>query len=309
MSKKLQSMPVFDRMYPGANYKIPSKSGLNDFQVSAQFFRNLADFKRFKLDDDLRIPTPGDELWNVAKIFGHLRLPYPKVWIEWTNRRKDNLDSDDVTPWPMAALCIQKSEHTKFMLEMFGARIQDSMKPHLENTTSIGMFDNSWAIYLFEMTTGTPRLIPGVLLVHLDDNGMFQGVDGRGLLGKSPEDVTMTLVDLGWDALAAIGLLNCRNVTTKSHDRAKNLKKRRRPNRDKAATLDFATIELPGSNESSSSPGARTDTMARHMARGHFKTFTEDAPLFGKYTGTYWWGWQLRGNRKNGEVISDYRVA
>lgn len=48
---------------------------------------------------------------------------------------------------------------------------------------------------------------------------------------------------------------------------------------------------------------------AFHLCRGHFKTFTKDAPLFGKYTGTFWWDQQARGSQKAGIVLKDYRVS
>lgn len=42
-----------------------------------------------------------------------------------------------------------------------------------------------------------------------------------------------------------------------------------------------------------------------HLCRGHFKTFTEAAPLFGKYTGVYWWDPCWRGNGTMGLVLHD----
>src|SRR5205823_1725124 len=47
---------------------------------------------------------------------------------------------------------------------------------------------------------------------------------------------------------------------------------------------------------------------ALHICRGHFKNYTEDAPLFGKRVGTYWWGAQVRGKAEEGVVEKDYRV-
>jgi len=44
-----------------------------------------------------------------------------------------------------------------------------------------------------------------------------------------------------------------------------------------------------------------------HMCRGHFKEYTEDHRLFGKYTGLYWWQPYVRG-QKEGIVIKDYEV-
>ena len=47
---------------------------------------------------------------------------------------------------------------------------------------------------------------------------------------------------------------------------------------------------------------------AFHICRGHFKTYTEDSPLFGRYTGTWWWEAQARGDKTAGEVKKDYNV-
>jgi hypothetical protein len=48
---------------------------------------------------------------------------------------------------------------------------------------------------------------------------------------------------------------------------------------------------------------------ALHACRGHFKTFTPDAPLLGKHVGTYWWEPHLRGSKEHGVVLKDYRVS
>lgn len=47
---------------------------------------------------------------------------------------------------------------------------------------------------------------------------------------------------------------------------------------------------------------------ALHMMRGHFKTYTPEAPLFGKRVGTWWWQPGLRGNVEKGIVLKDYAV-
>lgn len=45
-----------------------------------------------------------------------------------------------------------------------------------------------------------------------------------------------------------------------------------------------------------------------HLCRGHFKLFSEDRPLFGKYSGLFWWQPSIRGQNKNGFVDKEYRV-
>jgi hypothetical protein len=43
-------------------------------------------------------------------------------------------------------------------------------------------------------------------------------------------------------------------------------------------------------------------------AAAHFKTYTEETPLFGKRVGTYWWDAQVRGKAEESVVEKDYRV-
>jgi len=47
---------------------------------------------------------------------------------------------------------------------------------------------------------------------------------------------------------------------------------------------------------------------ALHICRGHFKDFSHGRGLFGKYKGIYWYPSTVRGNKKYGEVIKDYKV-
>ena len=311
---RLQDMPVLDRMYPGANYVPLGFNKLKSRTVSPDLFQSLSEFKRFKLDDGMRIQTPhGNELWDPKKIFGHLALPFPKVWIEWENRREDSPGSGICTPWPMAAACVHKSELVPFMLQLFGATANYPDNPNVPPSLQFKFFESgAWTMFLFEATSGIPRLIPGCLTIQLDESGLFLGIGGEGanVFGTNLEEKTSALTDLGWDALSAIGWLNCKNVTTEENDRSMNVKKRRRPNRDRAAILNFHTINLPGrANSGEKIDDSKSGSTALHMARGHFKTFTEDAPLMGKHVGTYWWGWQVRGNPKNGVIVTDYKLT
>lgn len=48
---------------------------------------------------------------------------------------------------------------------------------------------------------------------------------------------------------------------------------------------------------------------ALHICRGHFSTYTEEKPLFGKIAGTFWVPQHVRGSAKHGVVISDYNMG
>jgi hypothetical protein len=54
--------------------------------------------------------------------------------------------------------------------------------------------------------------------------------------------------------------------------------------------------------------GQGIQEVALHSVRGHFATYTEASPLFGKYTGTYWKGSHIRGRQEHGEINKDYKV-
>lgn len=47
---------------------------------------------------------------------------------------------------------------------------------------------------------------------------------------------------------------------------------------------------------------------ALHICRGHFATYSEDKPLFGKYAGTFFKPDHVRGKIEHGAVVKDYDV-
>ncbi len=55
-------------------------------------------------------------------------------------------------------------------------------------------------------------------------------------------------------------------------------------------------------------PQKQFDVMPLHLRRGNFATYTDEAPLFGKYAGTFWRPATVVGNEKNGVVVKDYKV-
>jgi hypothetical protein len=48
---------------------------------------------------------------------------------------------------------------------------------------------------------------------------------------------------------------------------------------------------------------------ALHIVRGHFSTYSEQKPLFGKVAGTFWIPSHVRGTVEGGVVASDYQVG
>lgn len=110
----------------------------------------------------------------------------------------------------------------------------------------------------------------------------------------------------------AIALLNCKNAhAVDETDRLGPGKKWER--RQKVPEIRYKTLKI-GSISKSSTPGETGDhrgdsIMSAHICRGHFSTYTEERPLFGKYSGKFWIPAHVRGSAKNGVVVKDYEVS
>lgn len=105
-------------------------------------------------------------------------------------------------------------------------------------------------------------------------------------------------------------LLNCKNITTEDHKPNVALNKsRRKKGKQELFTYKTLKLVLPSNKKNADSSSQPTGEHNRiHFCRGHFKEYTEDHPLFGKYTGIYWWQPHVRGQNKEGVVIKDYEV-
>jgi len=97
---------------------------------------------------------------------------------------------------------------------------------------------------------------------------------------------------------ATLMLLNCRNVITVNHQAPERLNAKRCRN-GKQALFPYRTIRIvvPRKRYLPSQAPKPGDSLSKsvHICRGHFKDYKENAPLFGKHAGMYWWQPQVRG--------------
>lgn len=110
--------------------------------------------------------------------------------------------------------------------------------------------------------------------------------------------------------LHTISLLHCKNVQVE--DITVSRQQRRQYQHKTGEPLNVVktlVLKPMGSHGSHETGVVRSPGMVRyHLMRGHFKEFGDDAPLFGKYTGRYWWGSAMRGNPNRGRVEKEYQV-
>lgn len=109
---------------------------------------------------------------------------------------------------------------------------------------------------------------------------------------------------------AALLLLNCKNIETEdNHPPSKLNRKRAKSGKQELFTYKTLVLKLPSNRQAPQSNADGSDNKIRiHLCRGHFKIFTEAAPLFGKYTGLYWWDPHVRGDKTKGLIVKDYDV-
>lgn len=108
----------------------------------------------------------------------------------------------------------------------------------------------------------------------------------------------------------AISFMHCKNV--ESREEPLSGKERRAFNRrHKRDPLRFHVLEIDPAKKVLESEGGVSKNGLRkalHICRGHFAHYTDDKPLFGKYTGTFWRPAHVRGSADAGTVYKDYRV-
>lgn len=237
-----------------------------------------------------------EDFWSLyGGDFGPMRMPFDGMWIEGGMPRRCHADG-------------------KWFDMPTGTRSAVLMKDNPPSANSPqGCASTITASYLRSDAGRTPVAWPIGVMVHLDDQGACIGVETVGFGGITDENEG-GMANAIWGEIKsgflAISLMNCRNtkiaLTTPVAPPRKKKSSRPRP-----AKLEFHTITLPGAaaGTTSSRKGAAGEPIAFHKVRGHFAHYTADAPLFGKYTGTYWKPWHARGTKAAGIIVADYKVG
>lgn len=110
----------------------------------------------------------------------------------------------------------------------------------------------------------------------------------------------------------AFSLSHCSNVTVQETTGATSRQERRRRERTgEPPPTRFYTLNIDPMRRALASEGkVQTNGIkkALHICRGHFAHYSEDRPLFGKYSGSFWVPSHVRGDAAAGTVVKDYNV-
>lgn len=106
-------------------------------------------------------------------------------------------------------------------------------------------------------------------------------------------------------------LLNCKNITT-TVEIPKLFKRRHIKNEAVLQSFRYHTLRVvvPGiSKPGQLKSGHSGQTRSIHFCRCHIKRFSKVRPLFGRYSGQFWWPAHIRGDKEKGVVIKEYEVV
>lgn len=109
-------------------------------------------------------------------------------------------------------------------------------------------------------------------------------------------------------ALMSFQFANCRNVNR--IEVLPTRQQRRLAERKGEPVLSHYVLAIDANIQRKAHPKGESIPQGKrlHIARGHFATYTEAAPLFGKLVGRFWVPAHVRGRADAGMVSKDYRV-
>lgn len=241
---------------------------------------------------------------------GDVRLPFEHCWFDFNK----DYETDSMVPvshryqrggilvkqikpdllWMDIIVYMNELQHWTLMPQGYVIAIDKTISEHsgvvewgLEGVRSVGGDTNKVLSYFKSVNIAPiPYLDPKEFA---SDRQMQEDTDEASLL-----NVTLML-------------LGCKNVVTEKNipDPIVNKKRTKKGNQP---LFTYHTLSLKPVGKHQESVPKHLWENRIHLARGHFKTFTPDKPLFGKITGRFWWQPQVRGRNTKGMIMKDYAL-
>lgn len=157
-----------------------------------------------------------------------------------------------------------------------------------------------------------PTMLPHVVSLMLDKDGKSLGLGTTVLCAISdPRAAEIWKINVMTEVLTIVHALAFMHVKHSKiepveHSKAQVKKAKRKGktlHRHHKLVVKPLETHMERVRQHNLTPGSKK---ALHMVRGHFATYTEDAPLLGKFVGTVWRAPHWRGLEDEGVVTKDY---
>lgn len=253
--------------------------------------------------------------WDLKADLPNIAPPFDKFWVEW----------DTPGVWNLPEGIVRKPDQSQFggmvaALDMDdnprGSR-RDSMKVIFGGEGREEAIDRSkWAVSVSFWCSDSRRPLVGRAMWLGLDAVMFVNKTGQYeahcFTGPAVSTIFGADAETFASALHIIGLgmsfCHCKNVAREEHDDDRGERWHRRT---RVPVLKYYVLNIDPMRQTLRTEGGLGEgglVRALHICRGHFATYTEDHPLFGKYVGTFWRPQHVRGHQSAGVVTKDYGV-
>ncbi|MBN8658247.1 MAG: hypothetical protein J0M11_21110 [Anaerolineae bacterium] len=287
----------------GKNLFFSTPEDIVRFDVS-----NVSDMVSNHVEKTRRIPKKREVINSIPNI----APPFPRMWLEFSYTKKHEKDS---------SLFMSNQMKRRLPKNVFDALISQ-----VEKVPNGLIFAVREGVYLESQRTTRGWNICGVGFSDVDGNLIPYGFSLSAALDGSPPS------DGGFSAFSfkqpvddsfyahisssvytffyAIALAHCKNIITEEvGGKSETIKNRRHRNKGtRHHVLKIIPMKkVKAYQEKGASSLSKGDT-SLHIRRGHFKTYSPEAPLFGVHSGTYWWEAHTAGKAEVGTVTKDYQV-
>lgn len=279
------------------------------------------------------------EFWRYREDFPKVVPPFEIAWMEYevprviqsSERRVENhaakcagclaitLEIETDLRLPSLETDAMLRLFGRMVAETFGARRMNLSNEVRQNQIEAYLKEGivpRWVTlwWLYAEPIGRPRVMPiSLYAMYLDEEGAcMSGLGCAFSAFELPEELEGK-VDPFADVLPymfAISLTHCKNVRMSEAAVPPAVARKRRKQGKPEVTYKVLDI-LPMrkvSAQRKEGEAASASMRALHVVRGHFKSYGEDAKLFGKHTGTYFWHMAARGSNDAGRIEKRYRV-
>ena len=252
-----------------------------------------------------------------------LRLPYPTCWFDYSNKideeQKRILDTIEPSP---SGTTVRPAFAKAYLLEEITHNIFSCISFAKYNDLTIAnrnkkFWDMTHVRYFIKMGGAlnnedlknlsmvlNPKFIPFLsgfvnnydksiipLPFDLNTESFKKLVNGDRLIADM---YSMLLLEM------SLSLLNCKNIITEKVDTLKVRIGKKKKLQKIGSVFEYHVLNVVLPYKKELYPKTTTvvgghRTMRAHMVRGHYKRYTEEKPLFGKYTGRYFWPSHISG--------------
>jgi hypothetical protein len=321
MSASFMGLPVRRAVESGRWHPLPTlMDAPREFRdlVYARLQQKLADAVSVRIDNvtDYLFAGTDQEVWN-DEHFPNQAPPFPHMWFETIAPKFIRSRPSDVSAHVRPHLVDGKlptASHELGWGVLYVAAVREDLDERHRWETVMTLFRHEKTGVVgpvaerrqFVGNDGVPS-DEGIMLIDPYVVDVF-GQDAPE--GLSAGQYTSNLVSPSFFPVRlAISFMHCKNV--KVEERLPSRQVRRASERRGDPIERYVVLDIMPMREVLRTEG-RSESVglqrALHICRGHFSTYTEERPLFGKYAGRFWIPSHVRGSAEAGKVVKDYRV-